>query len=461
MKRITILFLLVFLLPVLSACAGSQGGNALYADIPTAPQSNKSLWVYCIANGNEQMMELALQHYRALYSNVDVKFTMADYSATGGYFDYNAIIEQYTQIAAQVMAGEGPDVFLIEETVMDVEKLVRQGVFADMESFFQAEGFDWEPYNQNVMDGGVWNGKRFVIPLGYNFPLLITTKSALEETGFHLEDCKDSLGFLAETTRYMEDPSQNRLLCYNSSEHTVRDVIAFSGLSIADYDAKTIDLSSLVFERGIQWYKTLREMNADVWSLNMDHLSGAAAVRDGEALWMASPLGAAHGLYYDFGALKTIDEAVMMPIRDMNGGIQAEILNPVAVRANSQNLQNAYNYIKILLSPEVQCAVNGEELHVLDAANAHFYQEISAGRWTILPAGTQGFTSRDRQFWATDPPTLEEFGEFVGFTREITGTHYDSHLSPYKAMSPYVVENADFEETKQEAQQQMEIYISE
>lgn len=50
---------------------------------------------------------------------------------------YEAMMELYNQTAAQIMTGEGPDVFIINDEVMDVEKLVRQGIFADMDPFFR------------------------------------------------------------------------------------------------------------------------------------------------------------------------------------------------------------------------------------------------------------------------------------------------------------------------------------
>ena len=457
MKKVLVLLIVVVLL---SGCASSGGDNALYAELPTQPQSNESLWIYCDF-GNEEMLSNAMTRFKADHPDVELKFTTMEYNSSGSGFYADVLLEQYQQLATQIMAGEGPDVFMIGNEVMDVEKMVRQGLFADLEPFFQADRFDWEPYNRAVMDGGVWNGKRFVVPLSYDFPLLFTTKTALEETGFDMEACKDSAGYMEETARYIQDPTQRRQLCFNMSIANSMDFLKFSGLSIADYDKKTIDLSAPEFQQGMEWFKLLQDAGADAAPLDTDYLSGAAAVRDGKALWTDALLGAAHGLYYDFAALKTVDEPVMMPIRNLDGGIQADIRSSIAVRANSENLQNAYDYIKILLSKEIQYQGFSDELHVLDAANAYFYEEVTEGRKMILAGGTQGFASTNSKYCATDPVTPEEFQEFLGLTREITGTQYCDFLNPYRAMSPYLSGTSDFEEAKQAAQLQMELYISE
>ena len=346
--------------------------------------------------------------------------------------------------------------------VMDVEKLVRQGIFADIEPFFQADAFDWAPYHQAVMDGGVWNGKRFVIPLTYSFPLLFTTRTALEETGFDVDACGDYMGFLEETTRFIEDPSQTRqLFC---KPLLIADVVGISGITIADYDARSIDLTSPVLQPGCAWRKTVNERHpGHEITLGYGGLEySAGAVRDGEVLFAQSLGGAFDGFFHEFAALKTIDEAVMLPIRDVNGGIQAQVEYSVAVRGNSENLQNAYNYIKVLLSPEIQHKLqNGDHLSVLNSANEYGYEMISQGKLWHIKAGAGGFFGTVEPNQATDWPSCEEYDQLVGVIEEISGAYFTNHLRFQGKMRPYVYENADYEETLKTAQRQMEIYISE
>ncbi len=50
MKKWIVLFLALLQILLLVGCVGTQGGNALYADMPTAPQTNAQLRVYCLGN---------------------------------------------------------------------------------------------------------------------------------------------------------------------------------------------------------------------------------------------------------------------------------------------------------------------------------------------------------------------------------------------------------------------------
>ena len=453
MKKAMFFYLtLLFSVFFLSACADEI---SIYVETPTAPQRNESLSVFYIGEQKDsKLINAALTRYQELYPDVEVELVRSEPDATN-----ETRMELYNQVAAQIMAGEGPDIFIIHDTVMDVEKLVRQGIFADMEPFFEADNFNWDPYNKTIMAGGMWNGRRYVIPLGYRFPLLITSRTALEETGFIVDACKDYMGFLEETMRFMEDTTQTRRLFYGTV--SVLDVLDYSDISIADYDARTIDLSSPLLRSALSWQISILKKDQN-WAYDITGgMYGAAAIRDGQALWTTSLKGPLYSFYNDFGALKTLGEAVMMPIRDVNGGIQAKIDYPVAVRANSENLQNAYNLIKILLSPDVQYAVNLQQFSVLNSANEYFYRKAARGDTHFAMAGTNDFVSTVDSYYAVDCPTTEEFQQLIGFTQEITGTYYSSHLDLYGAMSPFVRENADYEDAIKSAQQQLEIYISE
>lgn len=458
MKKFAWFLAAVMLLFLLSACGDAPAEDAPFdwPDPPQMEQKNDSLTVYCLDVGKgARMMEKAVTLFRASHPGVRVELVQEDFDAGQGY-------DAYQQVAAEIMAGGGPDVILVNDSLMDVEKMVRQGVFADMEPFFEADGFDWTPYNQTIMDGGVWDGRRYMVPLSYDFPLYVTTRTALEETGFDVDACKDFRGFLEESRRFMADSSQTRRLFY---ERILTPAVWDAGLLFADYDGKTVDLSSPDLKDYYEWKKLLAAHVPDGYLIGND-LCAPAAVRDGEVLW-ASGFYASSTFYFQYGALKTIGEAVMMPIRDLNGGIQAQIKYPVAVRANSENLQNAYDFLKIVLGKDVQGGFasfsGGEELSVLDQVNEEYYHNssITPDGWESMAAGTQGFTSTVSEFYATDWPTQEEFEAFMGYAGEISGTYYSSHLGLNSAMSPFVSEGADYDETLENAQRTLEIQISE
>ena len=142
MKKAISLFLCLALAVSLSACGDGAPRGPRRQETPRGAQTNESLTVFCMEGQKDSdMIKLAFNLYQNLYSDVQVELIIP---GSASYTLENQK-ELYEQVASQIMAGEGPDVFIIDDTIMDVENLVRKGIFADMEPFFEAENFGWEP----------------------------------------------------------------------------------------------------------------------------------------------------------------------------------------------------------------------------------------------------------------------------------------------------------------------------
>ena len=349
------------------------------------------------------------------------------------------------------MAGEGPDLIFFVDDTMDIEKMARRGVFADLEPYFEADNFDWSGYNQTVMDAGVWDGHRLVIPLEYKIPMLYTSQTALEDTGFSVENCNTFDGFLTEAEKVQNDSSQTRRLFRTIM--AFKDFAQYAGIPYVDYNTQKADLSFSELERGANIYKKLTDLATD-----QDSMSGAADIRDGSALWI-SPLYAPDGFLMGPGAINTFDELVMMPIRDRQGGIQAKITFSVAVRNNSPNLQNAYEFIKFLLSEDFQLATNDSrwrDFSVLNATNEDYYARNTTERemGIVNPGNPYGFTDIDLP--------QEDFDELMSYIEQISGAFYTSSQTQFiDLMQGYLDDEISYKDAAKAAESQLNIYLSE
>lgn len=125
------------------------------------------------------------------------------------------------QIRTWMMAGQGPDVFLLptsdnvavpkpviwyepwikagryldrEPLFADVEQAMGNGVFADLSAWYDAdEDLGRDRFQQQIMDAGCFRGGRYILPLRYNFPVLYTDPVRLEEYGLRPEDVEGDL----------------------------------------------------------------------------------------------------------------------------------------------------------------------------------------------------------------------------------------------------------------------------
>ena len=439
----------------LSACApGTVGADAEPAPIEVPPpveQTNEGLSIVYTDYGVEaKYMDIAITQYNL--KNPDRPIT-AEKIFTDGLPESREKANQ--QMLAEIMAGEGPDLLFFTGRDMDIEKLARRGVFADLTPYFESDGFDWSDYNQTIMDAGVWDGHRLVIPLEYNFPILYTSQTALDETGFSVENCDTFDGFLDEVEKMQADSSQTRSVF--RMKWTFYDFARYAGVPYVDYARQKADLSFPELRRSAQIYKNLDGI--DIGYFDGDALAGAVAIRDGECLWIY-PDPPAQGYLMGAGVINKFDDAVMMPIRDVNGGIQAEISLAVAVRNNSPNLQNAYDFIKYLLSEEYHLEtrdIRNWDFSVLNTFNDSYYQHNTAERYnSMIPQPNRYGLEGDIVL------PQEDYDELKSYMEQITAATYQCSQTDFSVLiNDYLYGETSYADAIKPAESQLNIYLSE
>ena len=125
----------------LSACApgGADSADAEPAPIKVPPpveQTNEGLTIF-YTDYNEveaKILDAAINQFNQQHPDTPV--TADKHFADGLYTSHQ---DAYTKMITEVMAGDGPDLFLYDFLTMDVEKMARRGVFADLELYFEAD----------------------------------------------------------------------------------------------------------------------------------------------------------------------------------------------------------------------------------------------------------------------------------------------------------------------------------
>ena len=150
----------------------------------------------------------------------------------------------------------------------------------------------------------------------------------------------------------------------------------------------------------------------------------------------------------------------MLPIRDVEGGIQARVTSAIAVRNSSPNLQIAYEFIKFLLSEEFQLDTLNYRWHdfsVLNTTNVAYYQRETTEREQskISPDDSFGFEGNIEISQA-------DFDELMSYLNDVSGTFYYAKETNFvKKMSAYLAGEESYEEGMRDVKRQLEIYLSE
>ena len=102
--------------------------------------------------------------------------------------------EFISTISTEIMADEGPDFFSLDQT-LPFEKFIENATLADIDEMIKAYGssINFDDYNKTVMDSGVFNDHRYIIPFFYSIDTLYSTK-----------DRTDALNINPKTITYEE-----------------------------------------------------------------------------------------------------------------------------------------------------------------------------------------------------------------------------------------------------------------
>ncbi|MFZ2539828.1 MAG: extracellular solute-binding protein [Oscillospiraceae bacterium] len=361
------------------------------------------------------------------------------------------------KLAAEVMSGNGPDLFWIQRE-MDISKMMNAGVFADMHDYFEKDiSFNIKDYNEKVFFGGQPQGKQYIVPLNYAIPLLISTKTAIEKASFDVSKCNDYYSCLEQIHNLYEKNQKRTDLTEVISEFTTPlRFPAETGVEWIDFEEKTVEVNTPQMKQMMETYQAFYslykkpEMRSGGGAIFADRLKANSVI-------LAEPFAGLGDVIQNCRNISTFDESVMFPLRNVNGKIEATPKECVAVGNNSKNKQNAYNFIKIMLSYEnQQISLNSLPyfIPISDIAmkallkKAMISEELDYG-----PDGIKKFA----------PLSQALIDQYTGYLAEIENVNYPNKANELlrEEMMPYYEKKKSYEECIKNAQDKLEIYVSE
>lgn len=304
------------------------------------------------------------------------------------------------QIRTDILAGNGPDVYLIpNETLMndplfkDVQQAMHNGVFADISSYYDADTtLGKEDLVTEVMNGGVVNGARYVLPLRYTYPVLYTDRQLMQAAGLDLEAASD-FNSLFNALLTADEPQWH---CTPASS---------AATGYAPFLPPMIDYASgKVRINEAQMAEFLRTCldQSDAVSTN---IAMSSYISKGAFLTEQQPIDAGwlHQVV-EFGAISKAEnqDLVAVPIRAANGDLVACVSYYAAVGNGCSNPELAYKFVREFLTEDVQFERERLELSKYSATTiASGLPVRSKGKtdelWTMYKKINKGFGSDEDQ----------------------------------------------------------------
>ena len=286
------------------------------------------------------------------------------------------------RLQTELMAGKGPDVILSPTTttfyilnsqnevgsipISDVNLAMQNGIFYDISAFYDAdEELNKDALEPAVMDAGVVDGKRFVLPLRYNLLVAYVDMDRFEKTGLGTEIFEKDITYFWDSLTEYGNPYLASSAVIRSQFDSELNLIG----ELIDYDNQEVLLTQDVLVDYLQskqnFLITRGETEVSLQALLHEYYAPGMDAAFANSGWMnvMNPKTMLVG-----GVDLAIHNAViaesqginlgMYPLRSTDGSVTADITFYGAVTRGSENPELAYEFLRYFLTEESQWEEN-------------------------------------------------------------------------------------------------------
>ena len=278
-----------------------------------------------------------------------------------------------------VMANKGPDIFLLTTAALedqdppyqagegllfqDVNQAIRNGLFADISKYYDADtALGKEALVPAVMEAGVYDGGRYVLPLQFDLPVCYVDRAQFAEAGFSMDDFDGGLPGLMEAITASGDA---KMAGGCQMWRLVREYFFNLYPELLDYDKQKV----LVTADELTGFMTsLQQMRAlKPYSELPYQFDGYNQYLNDDWYWAdISPLfaeGLDKAVYCASVAGKKEVDLAIVPLTAADGTLTADVTYYGAVDAGCDEPELAYAFLREFLSEASQWGDNVESTY--------------------------------------------------------------------------------------------------
>lgn len=313
-------------------------------------ETESSLWIVTNNSGMKQLIDRVSECFLEAHPGMTITIDTGPDDAD----EWPVYLEQ---LQVQIMAGEGPDIFLFlsenissSSLITDVNQFMRNGLFLDIAEYYDRDTeVNKDGLVPAVMDAGVVDGARYVLPLRYNFPVVYADVGQLEAAGISVDDLKNGLSGLVDAVEKMGEDSlaadYGSFYFYLYWMNVLPELI--------DYEKQSVLLDKEELVEFLAEYRALMACGISDSVPNFDSYIEREVfwALDGYGLY----LGTLNCLAENTRIAKSADvELAVIPLTASDGSLIANVSYYGAVSANTHSPELAYAFLREFLLEENQ-----------------------------------------------------------------------------------------------------------
>ncbi len=413
MKRFLVCVLAIFMLCACFGCGQKAENNALWivTERTTWDRMNGQTWIL-------------IDEFEESHPGITVRLDIlpTDTQERSVYLQ---------QLRTQILRGGGPDGYLlptsseltfdnsvgytfqtVEPLFADAYQAMENGIFRDISSLYDADAdLNTETLLQPVMDAGVLEGKRYILPLRYDIPVIYADAEQMKKAGLPAELLeKDILSLMTAAAETKDLYWSNSAAYYGASALGHWMNYETQGVNVTqeqlrDYfsvyqtlTAQVVSPDDLYFS-----YNTKLNVRNYVWKHYKGQFLGNVEVdasmsgREGNLPRYPMHIGTLADLL-DYAPIYQYEQAPIhiVPMRGLDGQVVAKVTYYAAVGAGCKNTELTYEFLRQFLTEESQLEKNrpqsknavGDKGRIINTMNASQYPGLIEAGWPVRAEGS-------------------------------------------------------------------------
>lgn len=277
-------------------------------------------------------------------SNSNYRIVVDDYYQYATEDDYNA---GYTKLNNEIIAGNIPDILLVDLGSLNINSYVNKGILADIDELMAKDPeISGNKYLTNVFDAFAINGKHYILPYSFGYQSYYVSSDYVGN--------KDSLTINEFIDLMNSAPDESTFSEYIDRNSFIGTVMTFDGSEFVDLSTGKCEFNSTDFIALLEYAKSLPEeydysgFDEYYWQ-NYQNM-----YRSGRVIFMDAWLSDIQYLQqrnWEFMDGKGV--MVGFPSRNGNGGLIMSASTPIAISAKG-NVDGAWQFARQFLLEDYQ-----------------------------------------------------------------------------------------------------------
>ncbi|WP_088040612.1 ABC transporter substrate-binding protein [Bacillus sp. EAC] len=318
---------------------------------------------------------LAAKEYEKKHPNITIE--LKSFASGGGGISLLQLEKYVSQTTTEVLSGKGADLFILNDQSLPIDRYIAKNAFVDLNQYIEKDtSFEKSQYYMNILEHSKINGGLYVLPTHFSLGALIANQEAISKTGLQIDDHQNwTWSRFTEISKELKSKGTLDTVMQVTPEGILNPLV-FSNENydkLVDTEKKEARFDSPLF---IDLLKRVKKMYDD--GVLSDYQLGVQKTTyfTSSPIYSAKDYAMRSAIYYQNGA--TIYDFPHSSEKEM--GVTFSGYDQYAMNANSTVKMEAWDYLKFLLSYEVQTQSISGMFPVNIAANEKEFSDVIEGK---------------------------------------------------------------------------------